>query len=171
LYQDELTDVNAKIQAIHIILASLANVSCFEEDNSETLVHNTAQYAHKLPKKSEQVFGTLQAAELFWNTAVHNEGRVSHYMKKAEKIAEGLGDNDEGVFLQIETLNKYVNFMLKEVPSVDAESLNHLITHINNNVRKLGNEASQETRVYLANTNKYIRARLEEGKLKGVKLN
>lgn len=169
LYQDELSDQAVKQQAVNLVLSTLAYVNCFEEDNSETLVHNTAQYAHKQPKKTDQIKGALQASELFWNSAVKNDQRVIHYLKKAEKLAESLADTTEGVTLQVETLNKSISFLLREVP-IELNTVNQLISDITSSVKKLAGDSSQDVKTYLANTNKYIRARQEEGKLKGLKI-
>jgi len=170
LYQDELSDAAAKSHAITLALSTLAYVSCFEEDNSETLVHNTAQYAHKQSTKTAEVRGALQATELFWTEAVKNDQRVLHYLKRAEKCAENIGSTNESVLLLIDTLNKYISFLLRDVSTIEIDSINNLISNINNGVKKLGGDTSQDVKVYLANTNKYIRTRQEEGKLKGIKL-
>ncbi|CAG9335271.1 unnamed protein product [Blepharisma stoltei] len=170
LYQDELSDADVKANAITIALSTLAYVNCFEEENSETLVHNTAQYAHKQPTKTGEIRGALQATDLFWTESIRNDQRVLHYLKKAEKCAEHLGTTNEQLMLLIDTLNKYVGFLLKDVPSIEFDAINSLISEINSGVKKLGSEISQDVKVYLANTNKYIRTRQDEGKLKGIKL-
>lgn len=51
IYQEELSDSEAKFQAINLIVATLFNLQCFGNENFDTLVSNSVSYCSKLLKK------------------------------------------------------------------------------------------------------------------------
>lgn len=53
IYQDELSDSEHKLIAIKIIAGTFQRLSCFDEDNYDTLITNATQYAAKLLKKPD----------------------------------------------------------------------------------------------------------------------
>ena len=53
LYQDELSDSEAKFQAINLILASFSTLTCLSADDYDTLAKNATQYAAKQLKKPQ----------------------------------------------------------------------------------------------------------------------
>ena len=161
MFQDDLQDVDIKFNAIKLIGATYANLTCFDSENAITLNINCAQFASKLIRKQDRVEGNLLAARLFWNRSVQSEENVMEYLRRgfdaAKENAEKSKDNGELVGV----LNGFVYLSLLEVGEIDSNSLNSLIEI----VKKLIGEDSRE---YFKATGNYIRARQSQGKLKGV---
>jgi hypothetical protein len=65
LYQDEITDTDAKYRAITFIIGTLQKAIFFSFDNFETLTTNTVQYCAKLLKKQDQCKAILMCTHLF----------------------------------------------------------------------------------------------------------
>lgn len=53
IYQEELSDSEAKFAAINIIVATLYNLVCFGHENFDTLISNAVSYCSKLLKKPQ----------------------------------------------------------------------------------------------------------------------
>jgi len=51
IYQEELSDSDAKFAAINLIVASIFNLQIFGHENFDTLVSNSVSYCAKLLKK------------------------------------------------------------------------------------------------------------------------
>ena len=66
IYQEELSDSEAKFQAINLIVATLFNLQCFGPENFDTLVSNSVSYCAKLLKKPSQCEAIIQASNLYF---------------------------------------------------------------------------------------------------------
>jgi len=51
IYQDDISDSDAKSQAINLICATLFNLNCFSEENHNTLLANAMSSCAQLLKK------------------------------------------------------------------------------------------------------------------------
>ena len=51
IYEEELSDSEAKFSAINLIVATTFNLGCFGPDNFDTLITNSVSYCSKLLKK------------------------------------------------------------------------------------------------------------------------
>ena len=51
IYEEELSDSDAKFSAINLIVATIFNLGCFGPENFDTLITNSVSYCSKLLKK------------------------------------------------------------------------------------------------------------------------
>lgn len=51
IYEEELSDSEAKFAAINLIVSTIFNLGCFGQDNFDTLITNSVSYCSKLLKK------------------------------------------------------------------------------------------------------------------------
>lgn len=51
IYEEELSDSDAKFSAINLIVATIFNLGCFGSENFDTLITNSVSYCSKLLKK------------------------------------------------------------------------------------------------------------------------
>jgi len=170
IYQDELSESHAKHLAITIITGTFIHLNCFEEDNGDTLVTNCAQYAARQLKKPDQCIGVTLVTHLFWNEYTQNERRVIECLKKAVKIADICVTNPKNIVLFVTILNKYLYFMVNEVPSIEGEAVNSLIELIREHLSNIESDSEAKTSMeecknYFRNTINYIKNRQAEGKL------
>ena len=66
IYQEELSDSEAKFTAINLIVATLFNLQCFGSENFDTLVQNAVSYCSKLLKKPSQCEAITFASSLYY---------------------------------------------------------------------------------------------------------
>ena len=52
IFEEELSEAEAKIAALNIIVTTLYSVSCFGTENFDTLSSNAVSYSGKLLKKN-----------------------------------------------------------------------------------------------------------------------
>ena len=67
VYQDELSDSEARFSSINLIVSTLSHLRCFNQENQDTLCTNTAQYCNKLLKKPNQCSAISMCTHLFMN--------------------------------------------------------------------------------------------------------
>lgn len=166
IYQDELSDSEHKLIAIKIIAGTFQRLSCFDEDNYDTLITNATQYAAKLLKKPDQCNGVVMCTHMFYNEYMQNERRVVECLKKALKLADICVSNPKNVILFVMILNAYLYYLEKQVSTIEIEDINNLIElakeHISN-VESEGESASDvaDAKSYLRNTLKFIATKPE----------
>lgn len=156
IYQDSLTDLEARFSAIKVIAPVYASFTCFDEENTITLYLNCAQYAAKTLRKHEHIEGNALASKLFWNKALQDPERCIFYMNKAVNLAKAEGDSKMLVYL----LNMWLEYGLSGL-EFDKDVVNEIVQ----DVKKRGNE---ESRAALSLTLNFIRSRQQEGNLSGI---
>ena len=92
IYQDELTDSEAKYRAITFILGTLQKATFFSSDNYETLITNAIQYCPKLLPKSAQCLATLHSSHLFCSEALV----TSSLLHRPERARASRETDEEG---------------------------------------------------------------------------
>lgn len=66
IYQEEISDSDAKQSAINLIVSTIYNLTCFGNDNFDTLVTNSVSYCSKLLKKPSQCEAIVMASNLYY---------------------------------------------------------------------------------------------------------
>ena len=67
LYEDELPDSKAQLQALHLMVGTLLQSSGFDAPDYDALATKTTQYAAKLFKKPDQCRMVATCSHLFWS--------------------------------------------------------------------------------------------------------
>lgn len=96
IYEAEISDSKAQVNALTSIICTLLNCKCFPTEDYETLITKTAQYANKLLDKSDQCRMITLCSHLFWPRDAEGTGfgdrysdcdRVLECMQRSLKIA------------------------------------------------------------------------------------
>ena len=66
LYEDELTDSKAQLRALISMVGTLLACRNFNQEDYDTLITKTTQYAAKLLKKPDQCRMVTLCSHLFW---------------------------------------------------------------------------------------------------------
>lgn len=69
VYEDSISESRAQLQAITLIIGTLANAKVFNADNFDTLITKAALHGAKLLKKSHQATVVGLASHLWWQEA------------------------------------------------------------------------------------------------------
>ena len=78
VYEDNISESRAQLQAITLIIGTLAGAKVFNVDNFDTLITKAALHGAKLLKKSHQATAVGLASHLWWQEAPpQGEGEVS----------------------------------------------------------------------------------------------
>lgn len=88
IYEEELSDSEAKFSAINLIVATIFNLVCFGQENFDTLIANTVSYCSRLLKKPSQCEALTFAASLYNSHYQKNGHKVMDCLKRAIKIAD-----------------------------------------------------------------------------------
>lgn len=88
IYEEELSDSDAKFAAINLIVSTMFTLTCFGPDNYDTLVTNTVSYCSKLLKKPAQCEAIAFASSLYYSSYKKQGNKVMDCLKRAIKIAD-----------------------------------------------------------------------------------
>ncbi|XP_065347239.1 vacuolar protein sorting-associated protein 35 isoform X1 [Cloeon dipterum] len=169
LYEDEISDSKAQLCAITLIIATIEQMSCFEEENHAPLRTQCALAASKLLKKPDQCRGVSVCSHLFWSgksrasngEPLRDGKKVVECLNKGSRITNQCMELSVKVQLFVELLNYYVYFFEKGNEQVSVQTLNQLVAKIKEELPNL--EASEETEQinkHFTNTLAHLRARM-----------
>lgn len=86
VYEDSISESRAQLQAITLIIGTLAGAKVFGVDNYDTLITKAALHGAKLLKKSHQATAVGLASHLWWQEAISpTEAEADDAEKKPEK--------------------------------------------------------------------------------------
>ncbi len=122
VYEDSISESRAQLQAITLIIGTLAGAKGFGIDNYDTLITKAALHGAKLLKKSHQATAVGLASHLWWQEALpqaegeNGAGETTTEKPATEKAAEKPEDAESG----IKSVGSYsiMTFALKSHPSV-----------------------------------------------------
>ena len=103
VYEDSISESRAQLQAITLIIGTLAGAKGFGIDNYDTLITKAALHGAKLLKKSHQATAVGLASHLWWQEAVPQaEGENGHSepateKPTTEKATEKPEDSESGI--------------------------------------------------------------------------
>jgi vacuolar protein sorting-associated protein 35 len=89
VYEDNISESRAQLQAITLIIGTLAGAKVFGLDNHDTLITKAALHGAKLLKKSHQATAVGLASHLWWQEALPSsegeaEGGETSVVEKAK---------------------------------------------------------------------------------------
>jgi vacuolar protein sorting-associated protein 35 len=99
VYEDSISESRAQLQAITLIIGTLAGAKVFGLDNHDTLITKAALHGAKLLKKSHQATAVGLASHLWWQEALPSseseaEGGEKLVVEKAKPSTKDDGENN-----------------------------------------------------------------------------
>lgn len=110
IYEEELSDSEAKFAAINLIVATIFTFVCFGHDNFDTLITNSVSYCSKLLKKPSQCEALTFAASLYYSHFQKQGNKVMDCLKRAIKIADICMTQAKNLYLFVNILNKFLYY-------------------------------------------------------------
>jgi len=155
LYENELTDSKQQFRAMSLIIASLQSMTCFTEENYDTLITKTAQYSSKLLKKADQCRSVYACSHLFWTSEEgYRDGKkVLECLQKSLKIANDAMENHVQLF--VELLNQYLYYFEAKNEAILVKFIDGLLVLINTHLGSL--DKSDPTINHYQNTLAYLK--------------
>lgn len=99
VYEDNISESRAQLQAITLIIGTLAGAKVFGVDNYDTLITKAALHGAKLLKKSHQATAVGLASHLWWQESqppVDADGEVNGTEKTLKEATPDEEENGEG---------------------------------------------------------------------------
>lgn len=90
VYEDNISESRAQLQAITLVIGTLQGARVFGADNYDTLITKAALHGSKLLKKPHQAAAVNLASHLWWQEVSAEEGAA----KDAEKPKESKEGDD-----------------------------------------------------------------------------
>ncbi|ESO10541.1 hypothetical protein HELRODRAFT_96873 [Helobdella robusta] len=153
LYEEEIGESKAQLNAIVLIIATLEKIACFSEENHGPLRNQCGFSAAKLLKKPDQCRAVLTCSHIFWSSKIKDKDgqemrdgpKVNECLKKAIRIATSCMDKTVQLQLFVEILNKYIYYYEKGCDEVTPHVLIQLISKIrtDSEVLEAGDELDQ----------------------------
>lgn len=101
---------------MNLIYTSLYSITCFSQENFDTLCTNAMGYSSKLLKKNLQCEAVITSSHLFYCPYRKDGKKVMDLLRKALKTAETQMAKSENFYLLVKILNTYLFFF-----SIEAE--------------------------------------------------
>lgn len=165
IYEEQISDSQAQLSALHLIIGSLQVLSVFGEENYDTLITKSALHASKLLKKPDQCRAVYMCSHLFWSTSTEkgykNGKRVLECLQKSLKIADTCMDSSMNVHLFVEILNQYLYYFENGCEVVTVQYLSGLIELINTNIANMDGADTAAINTHYKNTLEFIRLKKE----------
>ena len=114
VYEDDISDSQAKLAAITLATATLPQLASFSQEQYETLSTSATQYGARLLKKPDQARAVMRSSYLFWQltadgvSPLRNPTGVLECLQRALKIADGCKHINQHTLLFIEALEAYL---------------------------------------------------------------
>lgn len=182
IYEEEIADSRAQLSAVMLIVGTLEQMGCFQEESHAPLRTQCAHASSRLLKKPDQSRAVAHVTHLFWSGKTVETGekslkdghRVIECLKKAVRTTNQCMEPAVQMQLFIEILNKYVYFYEAGCPDVTTDILNQLLGKIRQELPSLEDtEEYDVVNMHLKNTLEHIQLRIdaeEEPNYEGINL-
>ena len=164
LYEDELTDSKAQLRALISMVGTLLACRNFNEEDYDTLITKTTQYAAKLLKKPDQCRMVTLCSHLFWvgkeseEKHYHDPRRVLECLQRSLKIADVCMSSSMHVHLFVEILNQYLYYFENDNQMITSKYISGLIALINEHIENMDqSEQRSEVEAHYHNTLEHIK--------------
>lgn len=149
LYEDEIPDSRAQLQALTLLIATAEQARCLGAESMEPLRSSCALAAGKLLKKPDQARAAALCAHLYWKRdkdggpwALSDAARALECLRKAARVAAQCMDGAVQAQLLAELLGRYALLRTRRHPGLTPQLIHTVIAKIR---EELGNvEASEE---------------------------
>jgi len=181
LYETEIADSKAQINAITLMVGCVQNLRILSEEEYETFSTKTTLYASRLLKKQDQCRMLSLCAHLFWSPESNEENtldliagpheitirhgkRAVEALRRAVKMASDCDHdgNFENVPLYVDLLNVYLyHYGQKSNDAIDVKWVNALLSLIKENISNLSSDSP--TISHFERTVDFIKKKAAEG--------
>jgi len=161
IFEEEITESEAKVAALSLIVATLYTLTCFGTENFDTLSANAVGYSGKLLKKNLQAEAITLASHLYFCNSRHQGQQVMAQLRKALKTSEICMTKPENLYLLVKILNAYLFFYNgQENNFVAAQDINDLLSFIKETVDEMEDRGPAEPSLkFLENTKRAVRVK------------
>lgn len=172
IYEEEIADSRAQLSAVMLIVGTLEQMGCFQEESHAPLRTQCAHAASRLLKKPDQSRAVAHVSHLFWSGKTVETGeetlkdghRVIECLKKAVRTTNQCMEPAVQMQLFIEIFNKYVYFRGNGCSAVTTDVLNQLLGKIRQELPSLEDTEEYEVvNTHLKNTLEHIQLRIDAG--------
>jgi len=111
VYEDNISESRAQLQAITLVIGTLAGAKVFGVDNYDTLITKAALHGAKLLKKSHQATAVGLASHLWWQEALAGEGEVEAGEKVVTETAVPKEEGSDGSVKAV-CLGSFISFWI-----------------------------------------------------------
>jgi vacuolar protein sorting-associated protein 35 len=166
LYEDDVADSKAQIDAITLIIATLERLTIFGEENFTPFATKSALVASKLMRKVDQAKGVCLCSFVFWSNQLElaknsddapDGKQVRQCLTKALKVANSCMEPAEQVKLFVEIFNYYIIFYEKKCTAIKLEDLNKLVVLIRENIGSVEGDEAATIKTYFENALLHIK--------------
>ena len=166
LYEDDVADSKAQIDAITLIIATLERLTIFGEENFSPFATKSALVASKLMRKVDQAKGVCLCSFVFWSNQLElaknsddapDGKQVRQCLTKALKVANSCMEPAEQVKLFVEIFNYYIIFYEKKCTAIKLEDLNKLVVLIRENIGSVEGDKAAPINTYFENALLHIK--------------
>lgn len=153
LYEREISDSQAQIDAITMMVGIVQSCRCLNEDEYDAFSTKTTLYASKLIRKPDQTRMLALCSKLFWSPDNTNSGlnlllqnqditirqgkRAVEALRRGVKVASECETNFENVPLYVELLNVYLHHFQMQNDEIEVKWINALISLLQDNIAAL----------------------------------
>lgn len=154
LYETEIADSKAQINAITLMVGHVQNLRILSEEEYETFSTKTTLYASRLLRNADQCRMLSLCANLFWSPESNEENqldllagpheitirhgkRAVEALRRAVKMASECEANFENVPLYVDLLNVYLYHYGRENEAIDVKWVNALVSLMKDNIGNL----------------------------------
>jgi vacuolar protein sorting-associated protein 35 len=153
IFEEEINETEQKVAALNLIVTTLYNMTCFTQENYDTLTANAIGYSSKLLKKNLQCEAIINSSHLFYSPYKKDGKRVMDQLRKALKTAEICMTKPENLYLLDKILNTYLYFFTIEADFLTVQDINDLLSFIKETIDEMEDQKPAEASLkFLENT-------------------
>ena len=137
--------INNFIGSILLIVNS-QNINVFSTDNFLSIIQQLTEECQNISKKNDQCISILNCSNLFYNTLVKDNEKISELLIKSKKYADFSMTNSRNCILFLKIINKYFFFEEKSKNddsfnfSYDYSIIEELLELVQNHIQNMKNE-------------------------------
>ena len=164
----KLEDNSKKVAILPSLIGCLLVIEGFEAP-----VDKISEICFKLPKKIEQCTILLLLTHIFHSKILQDSSKLLDILKRCVKLADLCMTGSKNLWLFVSILNNYIFFFLKEVPSIEASSIDSIIELIFELLSFQNDKGSEYNyaKTYLRNTIRSIESKQSQNKLTEINFN
>ncbi|KAI3384292.1 hypothetical protein SNEBB_005051 [Seison nebaliae] len=140
LYEEELGDSKAQVNAFALIIGTFCQIKCLTEENHEPLRAQSCLAASKLLKKPDQCHAILQCTNIYSKSYIrtnkddvqvyHNDKRVFDCLMKARRVTSQCLDKIIQAQLSIEILENILIHYQQKNEYIKIDDIDQIVTKI-----------------------------------------
>mmetsp|Transcript_10081 Transcript_10081/g.25200 ORF Transcript_10081/g.25200 Transcript_10081/m.25200 type:complete len:780 (-) Transcript_10081:67-2406(-) len=135
LYENDITDSKAQAALVNMLTGTVSKMTCFSDENYDTLVTKIALHSCKLLRKEDQTRAVACCSMLFWGRDQYTDNkRVLECLQKAMKIADSVMESEVNIRLFIVVLSYQMHIYAAGQDVIQPKQLSQVISLIRSNL-------------------------------------